>query len=105
MTVNELIEELKKQDPNEKVYFCLDRELQLDNELFAIGTNVYRIEKRCLYDYDYDDQFRDKEEVLEDLECTLWDGVLSESEVKKKALEKLETLEKLDGIFIRIDCN
>ena len=103
MTVNELIEQLKKQDPNAKVYFCLDRELELENDYFAIGTNVYRIEKDCLYDFD--DQFRGKEDTLEDLEDQLLDDVLSESEVKKKALEKLETLEKLDGVFIRIDCN
>ena len=103
MKVNKLIEELKKQDPNDNVYFCLDRELDLENDYFAIGTNVYRIEKDCLYDYD--DQFRGKEDTLEDLEDQLSDGILSESEIKKQALEKLETLEKLDGVFIRIDCS
>lgn len=103
MKKSELIAMLEKIEEDDNIYFCLDRELELENDYFAIGTNVYRIEKDCLYYYD--GQFRGKEDTLEDLEDQLSDDILTESEVKRKALEKLETLEKLDGIFIRIDCN
>lgn len=101
MKVSELIEELKKQDSDANVYFCLDRELEIEDDYFAIGTNVTQIENDPLFNYD--SQLRCEEDTLEEIRNNYWNDNIDESVIEEKSLEKLKLLEKLEGVFIRIN--